>query len=239
MRLVIAGGGTGGIFSRALPLPRNFSARNSDNEVLFVGTERGIEARLLPKLGFRLECISASGIKGQSNLAKLKSAALLIYGYASRGGYLRISSRIWSWVSADMLQLRSFFRPAVCRSGALSMSRMPFPGITNKVLARFAEKVFISIEESKQFFPEETTMLTGNPLRKEILGNVQLERKAIGDGKLRLLVFGGSAGAHRINMAMIEALSHLEKVKGQLTITHQTGEKDHGEVKQGLQVSRI
>ena len=103
-------------------------------------------------------------------------------------------------------------------------------------MARFAEKVFISIEEAKQFFPEETTVLTGNPLRKEILWNVSLGEKAPEAGdKVRLLVFGGSAGAHRVNTAMIEALPSLEGVKERLVITHQTGKTDHDEVEKAYE----
>ncbi len=237
MKLVIAGGGTGGHLFPGIAVAEEFLGRDSDNEVLFIGTERGIEARLLPKLGFRLECISASGLKGQSNLAKLKSAALLIYGYSQ-------SRRILKEFKPDLVLGVGGYAsaPVVLSARGLQIRRFiheqnAIPGLTNKVLARFAEKVFISLEESRQFFPEETTMLTGNPLRKEIIGSVQREKKQLVDDRLRLLVFGGSAGAHRINLAMIEALPHLAKVKGQLEITHQTGEKDHGEVSLAYQVA--
>ena len=231
MRLIVAGGGTGGHLFPGIAVAEEFLARNSANEVLFIGTERGIEARLLPKLGYRLECISASGIKGQSSLTKVKSAALLLYGYSQSRKILKefrpdVVLGVGGYASAPVvlsargLQIRRFIH-----------EQNAIPGLTNKVLARIADKVFISIEESRKFFPEDRTMLTGNPLRKEILWNVQQGKTEPKGGSLRLLVFGGSAGAHRINTAMVEALPHLAKVKEHLLITHQTGEKDHGEIK--------
>jgi UDP-N-acetylglucosamine--N-acetylmuramyl-(pentapeptide) pyrophosphoryl-undecaprenol N-acetylglucosamine transferase len=231
MRLVIAGGGTGGHLFPGIAVAEEFLARDNANEVLFIGTERGIEARLLPKLGYRLECISASGLKGQSNLAKLKSAALLLYGYSQSRKILKefrpdVVLGVGGYASAPVvlsakgLQIRRFIH-----------EQNAIPGLTNKVLARLADRVFISIEEALKFFPEDKTILTGNPLRKEILRNAQQGHVQQKGDALRLLVFGGSAGAHRVNTAMIEALPHLEGVKGNLIITHQTGEKDHGEVK--------
>lgn len=232
MRLVIAGGGTGGHLFPGIAVAEEFLSRSSENKVLFIGTERGIEARLLPKLGYRLECITVSGIKGQSTVAKMKSAAMLLYGYAQ-------SRRILKDFDPDVVMGVGGYAsaPVVLAARGMQIRRFiheqnAIPGLTNKILARFAEKVFISIEESRAFFPKQTTLLTGNPLRKEILSLASDYKKPQGDGRLRLLVFGGSAGAHRINIAMIEALPHLDKVKTQLIINHQTGEKDHGEVQQ-------
>lgn len=236
MKLLIAGGGTGGHLFPGIAVAEEFLARNNSNEVLFVGTERGIEARLLPRLGYRLECITASGIKGQSPLAKIRSAAQLLYGYAQ-------SRRILKEFRPDLVLGVGGYAsaPVVLAARGMQIRRFiheqnAIPGLTNKLLARFAEKVFISIEESRKFFPEDATILTGNPLRKEILWNVPLGQKTPGSGeKQKLLVFGGSAGAHRINTAMIESLPFLAGVKERLIITHQTGEKDRAEVRKAYE----
>jgi UDP-N-acetylglucosamine--N-acetylmuramyl-(pentapeptide) pyrophosphoryl-undecaprenol N-acetylglucosamine transferase len=110
------------------------------------------------------------------------------------------------------------------------------PGMTNKLLARFADQVFITLEESEKFFPKDKVLLTGNPLRRQILEMVErqnppaltgiplCQRGAGGD--FRLFIFGGSQGAHAINMAMIEALPILKQWGERIEITHQTGEKD-------------
>jgi UDP-N-acetylglucosamine--N-acetylmuramyl-(pentapeptide) pyrophosphoryl-undecaprenol N-acetylglucosamine transferase len=236
MRLLIAGGGTGGHLFPGIAVAEEFLARNSANEVLFVGTERGIEARLLPRLGYRLQAISASGVKGQSPFAKLKSLGQLFYGYAQ-------SRRILKEFCPDMVLGVGGYAsaPVVLAARGLQIRRFiheqnAIPGLTNKLLARFAEKVFISIEEARTFFPAEKTLLTGNPLRKEILSDVPSGQAVPREGeKLRLLVFGGSAGAHRINTTMIEALPYLEGLKERLLITHQTGENDLPEVRKAYE----
>ena len=240
MRLLIAGGGTGGHLFPGIAVAEEFLSRDNANEVLFVGTERGIESRLLPRLGYRLECITASGIKGQSPVAKVRSAAQIIYGYAQ-------SRRILKAFRPDLVLGVGGYAsaPVVLAARGLQIRRFiheqnAIPGLTNKLLARFAEKVFISIEETRKFFPEERTVLTGNPLRKEILSQVPLaEAEPVGDHRFRLLVFGGSAGAHRINTAMIEALPHLAPVRDRLAITHQTGEKDVEEVRRAYEQAGV
>jgi UDP-N-acetylglucosamine--N-acetylmuramyl-(pentapeptide) pyrophosphoryl-undecaprenol N-acetylglucosamine transferase len=103
--------------------------------------------------------------------------------------------------------------------------------MTNKLLARFATQVFITLEESAKFFPKEKILITGNPLRRQILDLVEKAQPSAfshGDSEqpFRLFVFGGSQGAHAINMAMIDALPELKKVGVNVTITHQTGAKD-------------
>jgi UDP-N-acetylglucosamine--N-acetylmuramyl-(pentapeptide) pyrophosphoryl-undecaprenol N-acetylglucosamine transferase len=107
--------------------------------------------------------------------------------------------------------------------------------MTNKLLARFADRVFITLEESAGFFPKEMTLLTGNPLRRQILNMVAADRcepsPAAPETSFRIFVFGGSQGAHAINTAMTAALPHLEDLSEQLKICHQTGENDCTEVR--------
>lgn len=232
MKLLIAGGGTGGHLFPGIAVAEEFLAADPANQVLFVGTERGIESRLLPRLGYRLECISASGLKGLGAFAKLKSVSRFLYGYAQ-------SRRILKEFRPDLVLGVGGFAsaPVVLAARGMGIRRFiheqnAIPGLTNKLLGRFVEQVFISIEESRQYFPPGSTLLTGNPLRKEILGNVFCDKAVPFTGEqLRLLVFGGSAGAHRINTAMIEALPYLVGIREQLSITHQTGEADSAEVR--------
>ena len=115
------------------------------------------------------------------------------------------------------------------------------PGFTNKVLGRFVERIFISLTGSELFFPAGKVLMTGNPIRKEILAEVfngenppalsgtPLSKRGVG-GDFRLLVFGGSAGAHSINMAMVAAIPFLSRFRDRLAVTHQTGENDLAEV---------
>jgi UDP-N-acetylglucosamine--N-acetylmuramyl-(pentapeptide) pyrophosphoryl-undecaprenol N-acetylglucosamine transferase len=108
------------------------------------------------------------------------------------------------------------------------------PGMTNKLLARFADRVFVTMEESARFFPQESSLLTGNPLRRQILDLVAAGRRESTAtdpaSPFRLFVFGGSQGAHAINLAMIAALPLLTDLSDRLEICHQTGEVDYREV---------
>ncbi len=232
MRLLIAGGGTGGHLFPGIAVAEEFLSRDPANEVLFVGTERGIEARVLPRSGYRLETIAAAGIRGKSRLSSLKGLGMLLYAYAQ-------SRRILKEFRPDLVLGVGGYAsgPVVLAARGMGIRRFiheqnAIPGFTNKTLARFVEKAFISLDESRTYFEGSTTVLTGNPLRRQILDQV-----AAGggsgrvDGEIRLLVFGGSAGAHSVNMAMCAALGHLGEFRERLRITHQTGEADCAEVR--------
>lgn len=227
MKLLIAGGGTGGHLFPGIAVAEEFLSRDKRNEVLFVGTWKGIEARVLPKQGYRLECITAAGIRGKGSLARAKGLAKFLYGYAQSRKVLKefrpdLVLGVGGYASA----------PALMAARGMQIPRFiheqnAIPGFTNRMLAKVADKIFISLEESQTYFPEDKTLLTGNPLRRQILEQVALaEPRERGDDAFHLLVFGGSAGAHRINLTMGEALSHLDEVKGRLRITHQSGEND-------------
>ena len=242
MKLIIAGGGTGGHLFPGIAVAEEFLSRDPANQVLFVGTERGIEARAVPAAGYQLELISAAGIRGKGLYSQLKGVAMMAYGYAQ-------SRKILRNFRPDMVLGVGGYAslPMVLAACGMSIPRFiheqnAIPGLTNRLLARFASKVFITLEESARYFPTDTTMLTGNPLRKQILDVVEQANPPShppfvtgesGQGEQRgfhLFVFGGSQGAHAINAAMIEALPLIKMSRTNVTITHQTGEKDCAEV---------
>jgi UDP-N-acetylglucosamine--N-acetylmuramyl-(pentapeptide) pyrophosphoryl-undecaprenol N-acetylglucosamine transferase len=105
-----------------------------------------------------------------------------------------------------------------------------FPGLSNRILGRFADRVFISFENSGAHFPQRKTVLTGNPVRKK-LQRVKEDSREPGGKEFTLFIFGGSQGAHRLNQAMEEVLPHLGELKGRMRIIHQTGEKDYDYVR--------
>lgn len=234
MKLIIAGGGTGGHLFPGIAVAEEFLDRSLDNEVLFVGTEHGIEARAVPAAGYRLELISAAGIRGKTGISQLKGACMMLYGYAQ-------SRKILKSFRPDLVLGVGGYAslPMVLAARGMQIPRFiheqnAIPGMTNKLLAKFADQVFITLEESIKFFPKNNTLLTGNPLRRQILQQAATpageELRTGGHGRFRLLVFGGSQGAHAINMAMIAALPFLERIKDKLEITHQTGVKDADQV---------
>lgn len=244
MKLIIAGGGTGGHLFPGIAVAEEFLSRDPANEVLFVGTERGIEARAVPAAGYRLELISAAGIRGKGTLSQFKGAAMMIYGYAQ-------SRKILKNFRPDMVLGVGGYAslPMVLAARGMQIPRFvheqnAIPGLTNRLLARFATRAFITLEESARYFPAETTQLTGNPLRKQILDMVEKvagthEGTAEPSRDFRLFVFGGSQGAHAINAALVEALPLLKQSSVRLAITHQTGDKDHNVVASAYRAAGI
>ncbi|HWI40824.1 MAG TPA: glycosyltransferase, partial [Verrucomicrobiae bacterium] len=151
MKLLVAGGGTGGHLFPGIAVAEEFISRDPGNRVLFVGTERGIEARLLPRLGYQLELVSGAGIRGKGPFAKVKGALLLLNGYAQ-------SRKILKEFRPDMVLGVGGYASAPIVAAARGMliprfvhEQNAIPGMTNKFLSRVADAVFASLEESVKF----------------------------------------------------------------------------------------
>lgn len=239
MKLIIAGGGTGGHLFPGIAVAEEFLERDPANEVLFVGTERGIESRAVPAAGYRLELISAAGIRGKGSLGKFKGAMMMLYGYAQSRKILKefqpdLVLGVGGYASLPMvLAARGMQIPHFIHE------QNAIPGMTNKLLSRAVDRVFITLDESAKYFPEDRILLTGNPLRRQILDTVNPPcsqsslppfDKGGTEGGFRLFVFGGSQGAHAINLAMVATLPFLQRTGKKIEITHQTGVNDHAEV---------
>ncbi len=225
MRWVIAGGGTGGHLFPGIAIAEAFMEREKGNEVLFIGTERGIEARVLVDGRFPLKTIHALPIQGRSMVGKAKALWTLL---VSLGEAVEILKDFQPQIVLGVGGYAS--GPGVLAATRLGLKRAiheqnVVPGMTNRFLKRFSQRIFISFEETKRYFPEKKTVLTGNPIRKEIIRSASSRER---DDRFTLLIFGGSAGAHRINRAMIEALPLLREMKPSLRFLHQTGREDWG-----------
>jgi UDP-N-acetylglucosamine--N-acetylmuramyl-(pentapeptide) pyrophosphoryl-undecaprenol N-acetylglucosamine transferase len=227
MRCVIAGGGTGGHLFPGMAIAQAFVDREVGNEVLFIGTERGIEARVLPGVKFPLRTIKAKPIQGKSLLEKGRAIWSLPMAISEARSILK------AFQPQFVLGVGGYASgPTLLAAFLLGMKRAiqeqnVMPGMTNRILKWFSHRIFVSFEEAKEYFPEKKTVVTGNPIRKEFLDSL---KEGKGDTKKKdrftLLIFGGSAGAHRINQAMIEALDSLQRIKASLKILHQTGRDD-------------
>lgn len=234
-RLLIAGGGTGGHLFPGIAIAREFMARNAQNAVLFASTGNPFEQKTLSRAGFPLETLSVAGIKGRSLWQKLKSLALIPLGVFQSG-------RIIKRFKPDLvLGVGSYAAGPVVL--AAWMTAIPvvlheqniLPGITNRVLARFARRIYVSFENTAGRFDSAKVRLTGNPVRREILQPTAVEDRE-DDGPadrgpvLNILIAGGSQGAHAINMAAVAALPLVRK-KERLRIVHQTGAADEDHVR--------
>ena len=226
MRLILAGGGTGGHLFPGLAVAREFLRRDAATEILFVGSERGIENRILPQEGFSLESVPIKGIKGRGVRGLLEALYCLpISFFRSLGIITRFRPQciigLGGYASAPLLLAAALRR---IRCGIMEQNLRP--GLTNRLLGWVADRVFTSFKESISFFPRSNVVETGTPVRWQELPEVAREDKLI------LLVFGGSGGAHRLNMCILEALSRLKDLAAGLRIVHQTGTDDFERVQE-------
>jgi UDP-N-acetylglucosamine--N-acetylmuramyl-(pentapeptide) pyrophosphoryl-undecaprenol N-acetylglucosamine transferase len=221
MRVIIAAGGTGGHIFPGVAIAREFKRRDPEAEILFVGTPRGLESKIVPREGFKLEMMKVGALKGVSMAERAKSIAGLPLSFVSA---LRIIRRfrpgivigVGGYSSGPMLMVA-----ALMKIPTMVVEPNAMPGFTNRMLSRFVDGAALSFEDAQEYFGGRG-VVTGNPVRSDFAG---LKKKDRGI-KVNILIFGGSQGAHAINMAMVEALKHLAPVKDRLDITHQTGESD-------------
>jgi UDP-N-acetylglucosamine--N-acetylmuramyl-(pentapeptide) pyrophosphoryl-undecaprenol N-acetylglucosamine transferase len=231
MRVLIAGGGTGGHLYPGIALAEEVTTRDKRNEVLFVGTNRGLEARVVPQAGYPLETLQVQGLKGKSPVQLVKALLALPLAFLASVKILR------RWRPDVVVGVGGYASgPVVLAAWMMGIptavqEQNALPGLTNKLLGRFVKRVFTSFDEARQFFPPQKVHLTGNPIRRKLMDNYL--RSRVAHDRFNVLVFGGSLGAKGINLRMLEALGHLEDVKGQLHFVHQTGKADVEAVRAG------
>jgi len=238
LSVLIAGGGTGGHLYPGIAVAREIAARVPDAQVAFVGTAAGLEARVIPREGLPLDVIRSAGLKG-------KAIGPLIRGF----GLLPLSAvDAWKVVTqrrpAVVIGVGGYSSGPVVLIAALRgiptllIEQNAMPGLTNRLLARVVDAAAITYEESARFFGSKA-FVSGNPVRPEFFQNEgayghhgdESSRGRDGDSAgspsrtARVLVFGGSQGAHAINVAMVEAAPRLA-AEPRVAITHQTGERD-------------
>jgi UDP-N-acetylglucosamine--N-acetylmuramyl-(pentapeptide) pyrophosphoryl-undecaprenol N-acetylglucosamine transferase len=234
---VIAGGGTGGHLFPGLAVARALKARVPSARISFAGTSTGIEARVIPASEFELDVIRSGGLKGKSG------------GALVRGLFLLPLSAIDAW------QLISRRRPDVVigvggySSGpvvaiavvrgirALLMEQNAHPGITNRLLARFVQSAAVTYEASLQYFGTKG-FLSGNPIRQEFLN---VDDLSVNAADVRVLIVGGSQGAHAINVAVAEAAAGLARGghAQAISLVCQTGPRDFDMVSEAFQRSGV
>lgn len=231
MRVLIAGGGTGGHLFPGIALAEEVVTRHPKNDAIFVGTDRGLEARVVPQNGFVFEAIKSRGLKGMGPVKLLLGLLTLPLSFFAAIGLLRkykpdVVVGVGGYSSGPVVLMAWLLRipTAIQEQNAL-------PGLTNKVLGRFARAIFLSFEAAIPFFPYSRAHVLGNPIRRGLLENFL--RSKTKHEKFTLLIFGGSLGARGINTRVIEALAHLKDLKGELVIIHQAGKNDLETVKKG------
>lgn len=223
-RFVITGGGTGGHVTPALALGEAIVDRG--DEVLFVGSRRGLESRLVPDAGFELRVLPSEQVMGRSLLGRVRGALSIL---RSVGSALRI---LWQFQPDAVISVGGY--AAMPTALAAWLLRRPLflvepnaiPGRVNRLTARLARCVFVGFESARGYLPRSTECLClGVPLRRALYRAFAAREAARVPSKpLHLFVFGGSQGARQLNENVPEALARL--AKGSVEVFHQTGETD-------------
>ncbi|MEO5895912.1 MAG: undecaprenyldiphospho-muramoylpentapeptide beta-N-acetylglucosaminyltransferase [Vicinamibacterales bacterium] len=222
LRIVIAGGGTGGHLYPGIAVARELLSRRPDAVVTFAGTARGIEARVVPREGFELDVLRSSGLKGTSPKALMRGLSLLPLSAIDAG---RILGRrkpdlvigVGGYSSGPVVAAA-----VAKRIPTLLLEQNAVPGFTNRTLARVVSAAAVTFESTVGYFGRRG-FVAGNPVRPEFFRN---DLGSAAPTPPRVLIFGGSQGSHAINVAMVEAAPRLAARNGGVAITHQTGELD-------------
>lgn len=236
MRMIITGGGTGGHLFPAVAVGKGMQARVAESEILFIGTNRHIDNTTLAGLGFDRQSLDFSGVKGLGMSGFIRAGVRLLPAVLKAVRILRsfhpdIVFGVGGYVTVPVILAARALRIPVCIHEQNSV-----PGLANRLSGKLAERICISLECFPPF-PVDKTILTGNPVREDIIrvGVVRSQRaknrvqksdgvsqQVIADKSLTLLVMGGSQGAQRLNELMVEAAPLLAG-RERLTIIHQSG----------------
>jgi len=222
IRVLIAAGGTGGHIYPGIAVAKEIMRRDSLSEVLFVGTARGLEKRLVPDAGFELSLIESKGLKNVGLMGKIRGLFLLPKSFLAARKLIKkfrpdVAVGAGGYVSGPVVLMA-----ALMRVPTLVMDSNALPGFTNRVLARFVDGAAVTFEEALPFFRGKG-VVTGNPVRHEFFDIPPKPRTA---ATFSVLIFGGSQGARGINLAAVASLEFLQANRDVLQITHQTGEID-------------
>jgi len=242
LKVIIAAGGPGGHHYPGIGIAREILSE-AENEVLFVGTQQGIEGKVLPKEDLTVRFVPAGRLKGMSIGSVLKTFITLPLSLIASANLLR-QERPHAVVGVGGYASGPVALAAwLLRIPLVIVEPNSYAGLANRLAGRFAAKIFVCFpgRDAQGFFPEKKKVLTGPLVRKSITsGDRDRALKAFGleSGRFTLFVMGGSGGAHAINMSMKDAAPELRSVEN-LQVLHQTGEKDVEEVKAGYQAAGV
>ena len=227
IRMLLTGGGTGGHLFPGIAAAEALCSRLPGSEVLFVGTRRKMDKTSLSRYGFATRSIHCLGIKGKNILSLLQALAVLPLSFLEAAYHILrfqpdLVLGVGGYVTGPVVAMaRMLGKPTVIHE------QNSVPGLANKKLGTLVDRICLSLPGSEEFFPAGNTVLTGNPVRSQILELSRNLREPEDKTGLTIMVLGGSQGAHRVNELASEALIRYKKtVSCDLLVIHQTGAAD-------------
>lgn len=232
-KIILAGGGTGGHIYPAIAIAAGLKQKFPDSNILFVGTDRGLEKELVKKAGFPLKTIRVKGFRRKLSFDTLVSLKELAYGAVESINIIKkekpdIVIGTGGYVAGPVI-----FFASLMGVHAVIHEQNVSPGVTNRILSRFVDRIAISFSDSMHYFPKGKTVLTGNPIRKEIAGGIRhkaLKKFGLSPDLPVVLCFGGSQGAARINDAILYVIEAI-RYKGKFQLIHITGKSHYEKIK--------
>lgn len=227
IRIIISGGGTGGHIFPAISIANALKAKRPDAEILFVGATGRMEMERVPAAGYEIIGLPVKGFDRHNLLNNIKILYLLFWSMIKARKVVMtfkpdVAVGVGGYASGPML------RAAAARGvSTLIQEQNSYAGVTNKLLSAKAEKICVAYPNMERFFPKEKILLTGNPVRQDLLSGENLRQQAIetfglDPDKKTLLIVGGSLGARTINESVMSSMDDLEK-SDDLQVLWQTG----------------
>ena len=231
MNIIVSGGGTGGHIYPALTIIRAIEKRVPGVRILYVGTPHGLEADIVPREGIDFAAIDLAGFERRLSFENVLRAGRALRALVRARGIVRafrpdVAIGTGGYVAGPILLAAS-----LAGVPTLVQEQNVCAGVTNRLLAHFAAAIAVGMEDARRVFPQEKTVVTGNPIRPEVLTATRAEGAAsfgFDPGKKTVLISGGSRGARSINRAMVEVLAHAAAQR-EVQYLHVTGADEHAD----------
>jgi UDP-N-acetylglucosamine--N-acetylmuramyl-(pentapeptide) pyrophosphoryl-undecaprenol N-acetylglucosamine transferase len=235
MRVLIAGGGTGGHLFPGIAIAEELKKREASTEVIFVGTEHGIEASIIPREGYPIRYLRSEGVVGKSLVKKVRAGIKTVFSVHDSYTLLKQLRPDTVIGLGGYASFGPVLTAALMSIPTVIMEQNSVPGLANRVLGRVADMICVTYHESISFFPKNRTYITGNPVRQGILTagrESAYELFGLERGKFTVFVFGGSLGARKINSAVCGAFTYINDIREKIQFLHQTGKNDYDAVRE-------
>ncbi len=233
MRVILSGGGTGGHIYPAVSIAKEIKKQYENAEILFIGTERGLESSIVPKEGFNLFKIKVRGFQRRVSLSNIAAVT------ESFTSLIRVSKKIREFKPDIVIGTGGYVCGSVLLAAALMNvptlihEQNAFPGVTNKILARLVDIIAVNFSEAKKHLPQNPKVIvTGNPIRSDMLSISRedgLKEFTFSDALPVVFVVGGSRGAKKLNESVV-LLAKQAAVKKSFQMLHMTGETQYEDI---------